>query len=132
MPKIIFEDKIDPIECSEVENTHTIYYTSNYENQCVPREVCSYCITISYNDIKRLRNTDFQVIDRNNKTLYNNCIMVRIITDHNTCICKIYFEPRSMHTFNVPRHQLLFFNTSNTPYEHVNCHSHESCGFQSR
>ena len=136
MPKIIFEDKIDPITCSEVERTHTIYYASgdygDQYNQYIPHEVCSYSTTISYDDIKRIRNSDFRVIGHNNKTLYNNCIMVRISTDQNKNISKIYFEPRSRNTFSVPRHQLLFFDTSNMPYEHVNCHSHESCGFQSQ
>lgn len=146
MPKIIFEDKIDPITCSEVESHVSIYYSSEieyvfgpigsgsaqyyYETRAIPHNITDYSIYISKNDGSRIRTVSpFRIINDSNETLYSNCRISHVSTENN--VIKIYFRPS--YELNFHRHQTIMFDTSNIPeLENCRCHSHESCGVQPR
>ena len=120
MFKIIFEDKLDPIECSEVESNVSVYYTSEpsvnlYNGSVYYRNIShnstTYSICISKDDKNRIRGGLFRIINNSNKILYSNCCIYKTTTEND--LIKIYFRP--LHNPNFRRQQTIMFGTSNLP-----------------
>jgi len=146
MPKIVFEDKLDPIKCSEVEQHLAVYYTSEpqvifregqqmtfYSTSYLPRTVIDHSIFISKDDKNRIRpNSLFRIINDSNKSIYSKCRITHMQDENN--LIKICFTSQHISLrANFRRQETILFDTSNVPeVDHINCrcHSHESYDFQ--